>query len=485
MLQLIVFIITFIVLIIAYLYHKWTFWKRQDIPTDQSSRNGQIIHLIDQKCHQKYGRIVGYYEGIRQCLSITDPNLIRKVLVTEFHKFANHRDLTLANEPLSTAIFFQPYHQWRRIRAILSPFFTTGQLKSMKPIISKSLDLLIDKLKPKAEDNEILDFRLIFDSFTFDVISKTTIGVDTDAINRPIGNQLFESVKSLIHIDMGFGIVLAFLFPKVQSLLNISFFNTKSQYLIVNTLKRVINERIANKVDVKDLLQMTIDASVLSNKDNKNKSFKKLTKQEIYGQSLNYLAAGYETTATQLCFLCQYLALYSNYQKRLVDEIKSTFDDMSDISYDKLMKIPFLDAFIKEVQRINCSVSRIERVVIEDVILDGIYLPKGTPIIIPIYAVHMDPDFYDEPNQFRPERWLPNSDYTVIDYTHLPFAVGPRNCIGMKFAVMEMKYAIVSLLINFEFVATDDTEKLIYDCNPSSQIASPKHFWIQIKKRCH
>ena len=78
----------------------------------------------------------------------------------------------------------------------------------------------------------------------------------------------------------------------------------------------------------------------------------------MLGQNMTMIAAGYETTATQLCFMTRLLALNPNHQNRLVDEIKTTFDDHSDIDYDRLMKMTFLDAFVKEVMRINCSINR-------------------------------------------------------------------------------------------------------------------------------
>ena len=99
-----------------------------------------------------------------------------------------------------------------------------------------------------------------------------------------------------------------------------------------------------------------------------------------------------------------------------------------------------------------------ERVTTDDYVLDGIYLPKDTPIIMPIWAVHMDEDNYDEPHEFRPERFLPENQHLIKDYTYIPFATGPRNCIGKRFALIEMKYSLVKLLLNFEFEACDETE---------------------------
>ncbi len=90
--------------------------------------------------------------------------------------------------------------------------------------------------------------------------------------------------------------------------------------------------------------------------------------------------------------------------------------------------------------------------------LDNIYVPKDTIIVIPLWALHLDPDNFDEPNLFKPERFLTENEDSIKPYTYLPFATGPRNCIGMRFAQMEMKCSLVRILQNFEFVACDQTK---------------------------
>ncbi|CAG2177423.1 unnamed protein product [Oppiella nova] len=144
--------------------------------------------------------------------------------------------------------------------------------------------------------------------------------------------------------------------------------------------------------------------------------------------------------------------------------------------------MPFLDAFIHEVLRVNCSASRIDRITTNDRNLDGIYLPKGTPIIIPIWALHMDPDNFEDPEEFRPDRFMPENRHLIKDYTYLPFATGPRNCIGRKLALMELKYCLVKMLSKFEFMACDKTKELDY-YNPLIQLASMKHLTVRIKHR--
>ncbi|CAG2116954.1 unnamed protein product [Medioppia subpectinata] len=118
--------------------------------------------------------------------------------------------------------------------------------------------------------------------------------------------------------------------------------------------------------------------------------------------------------------------------------------------------MPFLDTFIKEVMRVNCSVTRVDRMLTKDTYLEGIYLPKGTSIVIPIWALHLDPDHFADPHEFKPERFLRENLDDIKPYTYLPFSTGPRNCIGMRFAVLELKYTLVKLLCRYEFVPCKD-----------------------------
>ncbi len=117
----------------------------------------------------------------------------------------------------------------------------------------------------------------------------------------------------------------------------------------------------------------------------------------------------------------------------------------------------FLSSGIK-VLFLNYCYSRIDRRTTKDCMLDNIYLPKDTIIIIPLWALHLDPDNFEEPNLFKPERFLAENEDSIKPYTYLPFATGPRNCIGMRFAQMELKSSLVRILQKLEFVACDQTK---------------------------
>jgi len=88
----------------------------------------------------------------------------------------------------------------------------------------------------------------------------------------------------------------------------------------------------------------------------------------------------------------------------------------------------------------------------------GITIPKGTLVQIPVNAIHHDEEFYPNPYRFDPERFMPENRDKLTPYTYLPFGAGPRNCVGMRFALMEGKTAIVSIITKFKFVRTVNTK---------------------------
>ena len=112
------------------------------------------------------------------------------------------------------------------------------------------------------------------------------------------------------------------------------------------------------------------------------------------------------------------------------------------------------------------SVYFISRILGEDLRLtNGYLLPKSTDVFIHIYDVHRNPDVYPDPERFDPDRFLPENCQNRHPYAYLPFSAGPRNCIGQKFAILELKAALCAILSNFvlEPIDTQESIKLVAD----------------------
>jgi len=153
------------------------------------------------------------------------------------------------------------------------------------------------------------------------------------------------------------------------------------------------------------------------------------------------------------------LALNPDIQERLYEEIESEIDSDGEISYDKLAKLSFLDSVVSETLRYYPPILRLERQVSSDYKLGdtGITLYKGQEIEIPIYAIHHCEEFYTNPNKFDPDRFMPQNKHKLIPYTYLPFSSGPRNCVGMRFALMEIKLGLAQIVSRFRLTRTDKT----------------------------
>ena len=117
-----------------------------------------------------------------------------------------------------------------------------------------------------------------------------------------------------------------------------------------------------------------------------------------------------------------------------------------------------------------------------DCMLGDVFIAKDTLIVIPVYAIHRDADNFDQPDVFCPERFLSKSSKHANPYSFIPFATGPRGCLGMRFALFEMKLGLVSILQRFRFSVCNETN-LTSEFTDSESVYSPSSLILNVIKR--
>jgi len=182
-----------------------------------------------------------------------------------------------------------------------------------------------------------------------------------------------------------------------------------------------------------------------------------LNKKEITDNCLTFLLAGYEASSATTGHIIKELATNPETQEKLIEEVDKYLAETDKPLFDIINKMPYLDACLKETLRLYPPATRIERKVVRHFHLDHIFIPKNSLIIIPVYAIHRDPNNFENPDQFIPERFLTENSRKLKSGTYLPFADGPRNCVGMKFAQMELKLCIAKIFTKFRFVECEKT----------------------------
>ncbi|XP_062314685.1 cytochrome P450 3A27-like [Osmerus eperlanus] len=459
----------FVVLVVLYGYAPYGFFKKIGIRGPKPLpfigtflEYTKGVHVFDTECYQKYGSIWGFYDGRQPIMGVMDPVMIKAILVKECYSiFTNRRDIGL-NGPLKDAVSVVEDDEWKRIRSVLSPSFTSGRLKEMFSIMKQHSGNLIKSLEKKVDAGEVLEVKEIFGPYSMDVVTSTAFSVDIDSINNA-SDPFVTNIKQMVKFNfLNPLLVLVVLFPFLGSIFDkfeISFFPASITDFFYNFLKQIKAERSKNVHNSRvDFMQLMVDSQIPDKTTADHNSQKGLTDHEILSQAMIFIFAGYETSSSTLCFLAYNLAINPDIQTALQEEIDQTFPNKAELTYESIMQMEYLDMVLNESQRLFPIANRVERMTKKTVELNGVTIPKGTIIMIPVYTLHRDPALWPDPEVFKPERFSKENKDNFDPYTYLPFGAGPRNCIGMRFALILMKLAVVEILRDFTFVTCKETE---------------------------
>ncbi|NWR68129.1 CP3A9 protein, partial [Bucorvus abyssinicus] len=419
---------------------------------------------FDNECFQKYGKVWGIYDGRQPVLAVVDPQIIKSVLVKEcYSTFTNRRHVDLAGV-LQEAVSLAEDEQWKRIRTVLSPTFTSGKLKEMFPIMKHYGEVLVKNVQKRVEKDNTISVKDIFGSYSMDVVTSTSFGVNIDSMNNP-KDPFVREMQKLVKFDFFDPLfILIFVFPflaPVLSKMNVSFFPRSAVDFFMRSISKIKKDREkeTHKGRV-DFLQLMIESqNSASHKSNEeNHLHKALSDSEVLSQAFIFIFAGYEPTSNTLCYLAYELAMHPDVQQKLLEEIDTVLPNKAPLTYEALMQMEYLDMTLNETLRLYPLGGRLERTCKKDVEINGVTIPKGTVVIIPVSSLHSNPEYWPNPEEFRPERFSKENKETIDPYTYLPFGAGPRNCLGMRFALLSLKVAIAILLQHFTFQTCKETQ---------------------------
>ncbi|KAF7631154.1 hypothetical protein Mgra_00008595 [Meloidogyne graminicola] len=214
-----------------------------------------------------------------------------------------------------------------------------------------------------------------------------------------------------------------------------------------------------NEESEKDDLQQEKVKNEIDNLMNKQPD-KYLSKIELFAQGLILLIAGYETTGSILQFAIYMLTMHPEVQTKLREEINEILGIEDKISYEHLKRMEYLQAVIQETLRMFPPAPMTNRVCNTNLNIKGINLHEGDLIGIPIYSIQHSDEFYSEPEKFRPERFFKEEKADIDPATFLTFGLGPRNCIGMRFAEFQMQIVVAFIVRHFNFKPGPNTPSL-------------------------
>ena len=463
-------------MLFAYTTYKQRFFRRLGIhgprPTpflgDLGNFKKEGMFQRDKWLAVQYGGMAGTYYGNSPALVIADAETIGDVCVKQFSKFYERAEVVRIPDRWRLSLNNARGTLWKFLRTVLTPTFSASKIRNMQPVLGRCLDEFAEILNEKAnsQENEV-DVLKLFSALTMDVICSTAFGIEINSQRNPddifvkhaskiLGNTLYDPL-----------IFLNLLFPDFREIIMYfgkDYTDQDAMDFLTKAVTMTIEERRNSKDSLRysDLLKLMLDTRMgeidpelqyepgdkLSFEGYKNRG---MTDDEIIMNSIIFLAAGYDTTSIALSWVAYCLATNPECQTRLREEIDEEIGPAgTHPNYDKLMKLEYLDMVVSETLRMYAPAARFNREAACDVTIKGFRVPKGTDITMSIHGVHYNPRYWSDPEKFNPDRFSPENRKNIIPYSYIPFGAGPKNCIGQKLALAEIKFAIVLFLQHVE-----------------------------------
>ncbi|KAF5279812.1 hypothetical protein FQA39_LY18234 [Lamprigera yunnana] len=437
-------------------------------------------YVQDSYMHFPGQRYCGIYQFFHPLLVIRDPDLIKQLTVKDFEFFVDHNLFVPENsEPMwEKNLFALKGDKWKTMRNTLSPSFTSSKMKMMFNLISEYAKNFVKYFEDQPGTIPI-EMKDTFTRFTNDVIATAAFGINCDSIRNP-KNEFYLMGKNIVSLRgffRGIGLLILFILPQTAKKLGIKFLPQKPTKFFTEIVKENIKNREQNHIVRPDMIHLLLEARKNANKIDKTllkndideevetRQKDELTDEDITAQALIFFFAGFDSVSTLMCFMAHELAVNVDVQERLQSEVDDTFHQYDgNITYDAISKMKYMDMVISETLRKWPPTIASDRVCVKPYTIPPVnnnekplHLKKGDFIWVPTFGIQRDPELFPNPERFDPERFNDENKQNLNQYTYLPFGVGPRACIGNRFALMETKLVFYHILSKFNFVVINKT----------------------------
>ncbi|XP_037707984.1 probable cytochrome P450 28d1 [Drosophila subpulchrella] len=466
-------IAAFLALIYIFLTWNFNYWKKRGIPSAKSwpfvgsfpsifTQKRNVVYDIDEiyEQYKNTDSIVGVFQTRMPQLLITSPEYAHQILVNDFRSFHDNEmskftskkaDKILANNP-----FILTGESWKERRAEVTPGLSANRVKASYPVSQRVCKKFAEYLKKqqKMAPSDGLNAKEVCLHYTTEVVSDCVLGISAQSFtDNP--TPLVGMIKRVFEQSFGFILytVVANLWPPIRNFYSVSLFAKDVEEFFYDIMRKCIQMRRENPEQQRDdflnyMLQL--------------QEKKGLDAVELTSHTMTFLTDGFETTAQVLTHALLLLGRNPEEQRKLREEVGT-----AELSFEQLSELPFLEACIHETLRLFSPLMAARKVVTEPyefVNKNGVSVKvyPGDVVIIPVNALHYDPQYYEDPQSFKPQRFLEvngGAKKYRDQGVYLGFGDGPRICPGMRFALTQLKAALVEIVRNFDIKINPKTRK--------------------------
>ncbi|KAJ2804538.1 hypothetical protein H4R21_001604 [Coemansia helicoidea] len=392
------------------------------------------------------------------------------------------------------SLAFENGDAYRGHRAVIGPAFRRSwpTLLFRKPLLE-----LMDVIE--RESAQPLDALLWFRRGTLDVLGHIIMSYDFRALSEPENKQraMYDSLlEAMLHplYNMFPWLDLFATGKRAEQWKYLGHFHTFIDGIIDERLVEMQSrpQLTEDERNNADLLTLLLEAYLLSMSgkvlDERGKPVTPLTREQLRSNIALFYVAGYDTTANSLSYVMLELARFPEIQQKARDIVIGVLGDCKDAypTDDQIKELGYIDLIVKETLRRNSILAEIRRRLAAPVQLGPYTLPKGAVVSVDTWSMHYNPDYFPEPERFLPERFADDKSAelkSTAPFAFSPFSNGSRQCIGMRFSLVEQRVAISLLLLRFEWTLPEDSP--FWHSTPAAPagLISPVGLMIDVKPR--
>jgi cytochrome P450 len=385
-----------------------------------------------------YGEVVRVEFGPVTNYFVFHPDGIKHVLMDNHRNYRLVQNIAVLKEFLGDGMFTTEGETWRKHRRLAQPAFHMQELASMADAMTRTAADDIAHWLPAGGRSVPVDLMARFMQLTLRIAGVTLFGMDLAGDATTVGRSasialefINQRIQSVIRLPLGLPTEANRRFLEARAALD-------------HIVYKLIAERRSGKqAEHRDLLQMLLDA-----RDDETKTG--LDDKELRDELLTMLGAGHETTALALMWTCYFISKYPPVRRALDEEIESVLEGRTPALSD-LPRMPLVKKVIEESVRLRPPFWLGGREAIAEDEIGGVTIPPGAQVLFGIYATHRHPGFWRNPEGFDPERFSDEAARIRHPLAFVPFGAGPKKCIGLNFAMMEMQLVLPMVLKAFDF----------------------------------
>lgn len=382
-----------------------------------------------------------YIGGLKEAIVTIDPVVIQHVLKTNAENYQKSEiQVKRMGHFLGKGLLTTHGEPWRTQRRLIQKGFDRKQLDALSSILQ---DSLADSLRDF--DTEVrtgpVDIYPCLMKMTFAMVARSLFGArlkeeDIDLVSHTICTVQEFIVRQTLQPYLNPWFTVSGKLRRHEEM------RSRADAVLMEYIKRRRNEPPGH-----DLLQTLMDARYSDGQG--------MSDELILSESMQLLVAGHETSSNALSWLLYLLSTHPDCLERVREEFNFVLGD-APLSHGDVAKFEFTTQVISEALRLYPPFWMIDRMAIADDRAGGIEIPRGSMVIVYVYGAHHAPRYWENPENFDPERFAKENEKLLTPFTHLPFGGGPRGCIGGNYAMLQMLMILSELLRKYEFQLAPD-----------------------------